>query len=143
MNANDCLLCRKHNDQEPQPPGGYILREEDWLVCHAPIDKGPLGTLFVESRRHILDYGDFNEQEMATFAPTLRRVYEALRTQIRPQRIYLVSMMEGIPHFHAWIVPRMPEIPERGLAFLARDLNCGAAEAAQLAHALRSAITLT
>lgn len=119
-------------------PGGYILQDADWLVCHAPVTKGSLGTLFIESRRHILDYGDFNDREAATFAATLRCMYAALQLRLQPQRIYLLSMMEGIPHFHAWIVPRMPQDVDRGVEFLAKDLRCSEAQAAGVAAVLRS-----
>jgi diadenosine tetraphosphate (Ap4A) HIT family hydrolase len=141
MDTAKCLLCRKHQGLELRPPGGYIFENNVWLVCHAPIDKGPLGTLFIESRRHFLDYGDFNDTEMATFAPLLSQIYTALRAELRPERIYLITLMEGIPHFHAWIVPRMAEDAERGVAFLAIDLKCQNAEAEKLAGALRSHIT--
>jgi diadenosine tetraphosphate (Ap4A) HIT family hydrolase len=140
MHASDCFLCRKHDGLEPQPPGGYILQDANWMICHAPAHKGPLGTLFIESRRHILDHADFNDLEMATFAPTLSLIYGALRLRLQPQRLYLLSMMEGIPHFHAWIVPRMPQDIDRGVAFLARSQYCSEAEAADLVADLRSTL---
>ena len=59
-----CFLCRKHAGEENQPPGGYIHADKHWLVCHAPVEKGPLGTLFIESRRHILDFVDMHEEEL-------------------------------------------------------------------------------
>lgn len=54
--AKDCFLCRKHQGLEQQPPGGYIYSDQYWLICHAPPEKGPLGTLFIESKRHFLDF---------------------------------------------------------------------------------------
>ena len=48
----DCFLCRKHNGGEAAPPGGYIYEDEHWRICHAPPKLGPLGTLFIESKRH-------------------------------------------------------------------------------------------
>lgn len=143
MDDGNCFLCRKHDGSEPQPPGGYILQDADWLVCHAPVTKGPLGTLFIESRRHMLDFGEFNDSEAATFALTLRRIYAALRPALQPQRIYLLSMMEGIPHFHAWIVPRMPQDVDRGVEFLAKDLRCSVVDAAELATVLRRTLGAT
>ncbi len=44
----DCFLCQKHEGQVAPPPGGYIYEGEHWLICHAPADRGPLGTLFIE-----------------------------------------------------------------------------------------------
>lgn len=139
MEAESCFLCRKHNEEETAPPGGYIYQDDHWLVCHAPAGKGPLGTLFIESRRHVMDFSEFNDAEAASFGPLVRKIYSALRPLVRAERIYQVSMMEGVPHFHAWIVPRTGDIPQRGVAFLARDLKCTEEEAAKLAAELREA----
>jgi diadenosine tetraphosphate (Ap4A) HIT family hydrolase len=140
VHADDCFLCRKHAEAEPQPPGGYIYQDADWLICHAPVDRGPLGTLFIESRRHFLDFADFNHREVAGFAPVVRLVFGVLRAEVHPQRIYLLSMMEGIPHFHAWIVPRGPAETARGAAFLAANLTCSVADAEDLVVRMRARI---
>src|SRR5512144_2207098 len=110
----DCFICRKHNGLEPAPPGGYIYEDEHWMVCHAPGRLGPLGTLFIESRRHFLDYSEMTDEEAASLGGVLRRVFAALRAQTGAERIYHVLLLEGVPHFHAWIVPRRPQDPERG-----------------------------
>lgn len=136
----NCFLCRKHVGQEPAPPGGYIYQDAYWLVCHAPSTRGPLGALFIGARRHILDFASFDDQEAVTFGPLTKRVYEALWGMTGPERIYQISIMEGIAHFHAWLVPRSPDTEERGVAFLARDLVCTDEAAARLAAALRTAL---
>jgi diadenosine tetraphosphate (Ap4A) HIT family hydrolase len=107
------------------------------MVCHAPVNKGPLGTLFVESQRHVLDFADFTDREAAGFGSLIRKIYRALKSRISPARIYQVSMMEGLPHFHAWLVPRAVDRPERGVAFLSLDLTCRDEEARDLAATLR------
>ena len=61
-----CLICNKHKGIQALPPGGYIYQDEHWAVCHAPTNVGPLGTLFIESRRHFLDFAEFNEEEQKT-----------------------------------------------------------------------------
>jgi len=107
------------------------------MVCHAPAERGPLGTLFIESRRHLLDFAELTDEEAAAFGGVARMTYRALRSLVRPDRIYQVSMMEGVAHFHAWLVPRGQGVTERGVAFLAMDAACAEEEAAQLAGALR------
>ncbi|HEY9152822.1 MAG TPA: hypothetical protein VIN60_08050, partial [Anaerolineales bacterium] len=104
------------------------------------IDKGPLGTLFIESKRHILDFAEFNDEEVTSFGALARKIYAALLPLVHAERIYQVSMMEGIPHFHAWVVPRTKDITEHGVAFLARDLTCTEEDAVKLAIALREAL---
>lgn len=136
-----CFICRKHQGEEASPPGGCIYEDEHWMVCHAPGKLGPLGTLFLESRRHFLDYSEMTPEEAASLGNVLKKMYGALRTHVADvARIYQLCTMEGQPHFHSWLVPRQQEIPEKGLKFLARDDSCGDEEAAALAGKLRETI---
>ena len=135
-----CFICRKHNRGEAAPPGGYIYEDEHWLVCHAPAKIGPLGTLFIESKRHFLDYSEMTDQEAASLGNVLKKAYYALRINMEVERIYQLSTMEGQPHYHCWVVPRVKDIPERGLKFLARDDSCNEKDAIELANKLREAM---
>jgi diadenosine tetraphosphate (Ap4A) HIT family hydrolase len=136
----DCFICRKHNGQEAAPPGGYIFEDDHWMVCHAPGKLGPLGTLFIESRRHFLDYAEMNDEESLSLGNMIRRVYSALRLHTEAERIYQLTTIEGVPHFHSWLVPRSKSVTEKGLKFLARDDPCSDEEAARLAEELREAM---
>jgi diadenosine tetraphosphate (Ap4A) HIT family hydrolase len=133
----DCFICRKHEGQEAAPPGGYIYEDEYWMVCHAPGKLGPLGTLFIESKRHFLDYSEMTDEESASLGDLMRNVYSALRQHTDAERIYQLTTMEGVPHFHSWLVPRGKDIREHGLKFLARDDLCSDEDAARLAEMLR------
>lgn len=136
----DCFLCRKHEGQEAAPPGGYIYEDEHWMVCHAPWKLGPLGTLFIESKRHFLDYAEMTEEEAASLGTVMRNIYRALHLHTDAERIYQLTSMEGVPHFHSWLVPRSRTVGERGLKFLARDASCSDEQAADLAGRLREAM---
>ncbi|MGE5775492.1 MAG: HIT family protein [Chloroflexota bacterium] len=136
----DCFLCRKHKGEEAAPPGGYIYEDEHWMICHAPGKLGPLGTLFIESKRHFLDYAEMTSEEAASLGDILKKVYSALRLHTSAERIYQVTLMEGVPHFHTWLVPRRKEDPERGMKFLQRDDSCRDEEASALADKLREAM---
>lgn len=135
-----CFICRKHNGQEAAPPGGYIYEDECWMVCHAPAKLGPLGTLFIESRRHFLDYSEMTAEESASLGDVLKRVYSVLRRHTAAERIYQVTLIEGVPHFHSWLVPRRKQDVERGMKFLARDDSCSEEDASTLADQLREAM---
>jgi len=138
----DCFLCQKHKGEVAPPPGGYIYEGEHWLVCHAPANKGPLGTLFIESRRHFLDFAEANEDELAAYGPLLKKVYAALKSMTGAERVYQVVFLEGIDHFHAWLVPRREEDEERGVPFISKDIVCEQADAEKLAERLREALKL-
>jgi diadenosine tetraphosphate (Ap4A) HIT family hydrolase len=132
-----CKICRKHKGEEAAPPGGYFYADEHWLVCHAPVNLGPLGTLFVESKRHYLDYAEMTSEEAASLGDVLKKVYRALKEHTAAERIYQLSTMEGQPHLHIWLVARGREMPERGLKFLARDDSCKEQDAIALVEKLR------
>jgi diadenosine tetraphosphate (Ap4A) HIT family hydrolase len=135
-----CFLCRKHNGQESAPPGGYIYEDAHWMVCHVPAKLGLLGTLFIESRRHFLNYAEMTVEEAASLGGVLKKMYGALNLHTQAERIYQLSTMEGAPHFHCWIVPRRKEVTERGLKFLARDDTCNEQDAIALVAKLREAM---
>jgi diadenosine tetraphosphate (Ap4A) HIT family hydrolase len=136
-----CFICKKHANEVAPPPGGYIYEDACWKICHAPVDKGLLGTLLIESRRHFLDYGDMNPNEAAAFGPLLVKVYAALKLRTGAERIYLITLIEGTSHFHAWLVPRAKGIAERGIALLQKETTCREEEARSLAAALRAELT--
>jgi diadenosine tetraphosphate (Ap4A) HIT family hydrolase len=136
----DCFICRKHNGQESVPPGGYIYEDEHWMVCHAPGKLGPLGTLFIESKRHFLDYAEMTDAESASLGSVMRKIYHALRSHTDAERIYQVTLMDGVPHFHSWLVPHREDDVEKGIKFLARDDSCNNEEASALADKLREAM---
>lgn len=136
----DCFICRKHNGQEAAPPGGYIYEDNHWMVCHAPGKLGPLGTLFIESKRHFLDYAEMTDKECASLGHVMRKIYHVLRSHTSAERIYQVTLMEGVPHFHSWFVPRRKEDDERGMKFLTRDDSCSDEDASAMANKLHEAM---
>jgi diadenosine tetraphosphate (Ap4A) HIT family hydrolase len=136
----NCFICRKHKGQEAAPPGGYIYEDKHWMVCHAPGKLGPSGTLFIESRRHFLDYAEMTDEESAALGHVMKKIYSALRMHTDAERIYQLTTMEGQPHFHSWLVPRGKGVTERGLKFLARDDSCSEEEASALADKLRTSM---
>jgi diadenosine tetraphosphate (Ap4A) HIT family hydrolase len=135
---DDCFICRKHNGQETAPPGGYIYEDEHWMICHAPGKLGPLGTLFIESKRHFLDYAEMTDEESSSLGHAMKKIYHALRLHTEAERIYQVTLMEGVPHFHSWLVPHRKEDTEKGMKFLTRDDSCSEEEAITLADKLRA-----
>lgn len=132
-----CFLCDKHAGTEAAPPGGYIYEDEHWMVCHAPGRLGPLGTLFIESKRHFLDYAEMTDEESASLGNVMRKIYQALKLYTGASRVYQVTLMEGVPHFHSWLVPHRKDDPEKGMKFLARDDSCSEEDAVALADQLR------
>jgi diadenosine tetraphosphate (Ap4A) HIT family hydrolase len=135
-----CLICRKHKGEEATPPGGYIYEDEHWMICHAQPHMGPLGTLFIESRRHFLDYAEMTREESASLGEVMKKIYSALKLHAEAERVYHVTLIEGVPHFHSWLVPHRKDDPEKGMKFLMRDDSCSEEEASALADKLRASM---
>jgi diadenosine tetraphosphate (Ap4A) HIT family hydrolase len=82
---------------------------------------GSNGTLLVESRRHFLDFGAMRENEGKELTGILRRLFPAMKKATGAERIYSVAMMDGVPHFHLWLVPRKRGERLRGVSYLASE----------------------
>jgi diadenosine tetraphosphate (Ap4A) HIT family hydrolase len=107
------------------------------MVCHVPVKLELPGTLCIESRRHFLDYAEMTNEESASLGDVMRNVYYVLRLHTSAERIYQVTLLDGIPHYHSWLVPRRKEDTEKGMKFLVRNDSCGEEDATALANKLR------
>src|ERR1700678_3635837 len=69
---SDCNICRKQDGLKTGSAlldvpraGGYIVEGEHFLVEHAPLQSSSAGTVILESRRHLLDFGEMTPTESA------------------------------------------------------------------------------
>jgi diadenosine tetraphosphate (Ap4A) HIT family hydrolase len=125
---SDCNICRKQDGLKTGSglldvprPGGYIVEGEHFLVEHAPLQESSAGTVIVEARRHLLDFGEMTPAELAEFGSTLHRLVPAVKAATGVQRVYFLALMERAPHFHLWLVPKENEGELRGVAYLAQQ----------------------
>lgn len=135
---HDCFVCQLHAGHVGEPPGGYIYEDRYWKVAHGFAHVVDLGTLVIESRRHYLDFADMTAAEAAAYGGILARVYTALKAELGAERIYTAVFMEGAPHFHAFLHPRLPNTPIRGPALLTPQSPCDEVAASRLVAALRA-----
>lgn len=80
------------------------------------------------------------DEESALLGPVMQKIYQALKLHTGAERVYHVTLMEGVPHFHSWLVPHRKDDPEKGMKFLARDDSCSEEEASVLAEKLRATL---
>ena len=69
---SDCNICRKQDGLktgsqllDAPRPGGYIVEGEHFLAEHAPLQESSAGTVIVEARRHLLDFGEMTPAELS------------------------------------------------------------------------------
>jgi diadenosine tetraphosphate (Ap4A) HIT family hydrolase len=125
---SDCNICRKQGDLktgsellDAPRPGGYIVEGEHFLVEHAPLQESSAGTVIVEARRHLLDFGEMAPIESAELGALLHRLVPAVKVATGVQRVYFLALMERAAHFHLWLVPKKDEEPLRGVEYLAQQ----------------------
>ena len=125
---SDRNICRKQDGLktgsellDTPRPGGYIVEGEHFLAEHAPLQESSAGTVIVEARRHLLDFGEMTPAELAELGSILNRLVPAIKAATGVQRVYFLALMERAPHFHLWLVPKKNEGDLRGVDYLAQQ----------------------
>jgi diadenosine tetraphosphate (Ap4A) HIT family hydrolase len=143
---SDCNICRKQDGLKTGSglldvprPGGYIVEGEHFLAEHAPLQESSAGTVILEARRHLLDFGEMTPAELAELGSILNRLVPAIKAVTGVQRVYFLAVMERAPHFHLWLVPKKNEGELRGVTYLAQQppLTTSYSEAEAASHKIR------
>ncbi|MDF5755053.1 hypothetical protein [Spongiactinospora sp. TRM90649] len=119
------------------PIGGWVHRDEHWLVGQGPAETTMPGAMKITSRRHFVDFAEMTPDESASFGTLLTRLDAALRATTDAERVHLVSTRDRVQHFHAWLYPRAASHALRGTAFLDAPQHGDPADAARAAVAVR------
>ncbi len=142
----ECVICARLRDgrQHEGSVGGYLYEDEHWYAYHAPVQSATLGQLFLISKRHFLDFAEMTSAEAASYGLVLRTLYAALKRVVQAERVYGYVGLDGVPHFHVWLIPRGSDAAAKGWAFIAGDRSCTEADAqavvAQLRDELRGTV---
>ena len=147
FHRSDCNICR-HQDGlrtgservDAPIPGGYIVEGEHFLVEHAPLKLSGAGTVIVEARRHLLDFGEMSPTEGAELGSLLHRLVPAVKAAAEVERVYFLALIERVAHFHLWLVPKKDEGDLRGVEYLAQQppLTASADEAEAISGKIRA-----
>jgi len=125
---SDCNICRQQDGLktgsellDATRPSGYIVEDEHYLVEHAPLKSAGAGTVIVQARRHVLDFGEMTPAETADFGSLLHRLVPAVKAATGVERVYYLALMERVAHFHLWLVPKKDEGDLRGVEYMAQQ----------------------
>jgi diadenosine tetraphosphate (Ap4A) HIT family hydrolase len=125
---SDCNICRQQDGLktgsellDAPRPAGYIVEDEHFLVEHAPLKSASAGTVIVQARRHLLDFGEMTTAESAELGSVLHRLVPAVKAATEVERVYFLALMERAAHFHLWLVPKKNEGELRGVEYLAQQ----------------------
>jgi len=61
--------------------GGYSVETEHFIGEHAPLNLSTAGTVIVEARRHLLDFGEMTDVESGDLGQVLRRLVPAIKAE--------------------------------------------------------------
>lgn len=109
MTGEQCVLCRRLHAPEP-PPGGWLLRDEQWAAAVMPGAEVP-GWVVLQPVRHAERIWELDEQALAALGPVVARLSEAIAGARDAAKVYLGAFGERIPHWHLIVAP-----PPDGLA---------------------------
>jgi diadenosine tetraphosphate (Ap4A) HIT family hydrolase len=115
-----CYVCRKQEGIQPPPSGGCVVEGKYFLVEHAPFKMSHAGTVIIQSRRRLLDFGEMTSAESTEFGSIMRGFVPAVKAVTGDHRIYYLSVNEHAPHFHLWLVPKKKNTKLGPLLFLSR-----------------------
>jgi diadenosine tetraphosphate (Ap4A) HIT family hydrolase len=144
---SDCNICRQQDGLKTGSelldgprPAGYIVEDEHYLVEHAPLKSAGAGTVVVQARRHLLDFGDMTSTETTDFGSLLHRLVPAVKAATGVERVYYLALMERAAHFHLWLVSKKDEGDLRGVEHLAQQppLTASLTEAEAMSQKIRA-----
>lgn len=141
--AVDCVICARLRDGRPHEGsvGGTLYEDSHWYAYHAPVASATPGQLFLVSKRHYLDFAEMTPDEATSYGLVLRRLYAVLKRATGAERVYAQVTLEGVPHFHAWLIPRPADVTERGCDYITSERSCTEANALAVIGQLRDALS--
>jgi len=107
----NCVIC-KHISKTDETAEHYVFETEHWLLRHSN-ETDIEGYLILEPRRHILDFADANEEELAAYGTVIAAAMKAIKKIVAPVRIYTFTLAESCPHLHVHLIPRSEDFPDQ------------------------------
>ncbi len=98
MSAPPCELCEE--------PGGTILWQNDLCRVVQADEPGYPGFCRVIVARHVRENTDLDPAERARLVAVVFAVEEAVRETMRPDKMNVASLGNGVPHVHWHVIPR-------------------------------------
>ena len=99
----DCKACRAIAN--PATPN-LVWENDLWVLRHTGAPYAELGWMTLHSRRHAPALTMLTDEELADFGPTAKRISEAIIAATGALRVYVATLTESTPHFHAHFAPR-------------------------------------
>lgn len=93
-----------------------------WVLRHTKPPYAALGWMTLHSQRHAPAFTQLTPEELADLGPTIAKISEAIIEATGALRVYIASMTETTPHFHAHLIPRYEGGPKGWETFKLKDM---------------------
>lgn len=111
---SDCKICSKQHELDPL----FVMEKGCFAVYHAPAEKGLIGYLYVEPKRHVESWSELNVDEKEQLTGLIAELERKLYEQIRAERVYTLSVGESVRHLHIHLIPRVAGALTDGLELI-------------------------
>ncbi|WP_085991084.1 HIT family protein [Oceanobacillus senegalensis] len=109
----NCPICEKHQNRK-----AIIDEKENWVISHGPLSSQLLGYIYLEPKRHVEDWAQFTEEELAEMGALMKEVEEAIQKILPIDRLYMVAISEAVRHLHVHLIPREEGMKVKGTALI-------------------------
>ncbi|OGI19229.1 MAG: hypothetical protein A3J06_04250 [Candidatus Moranbacteria bacterium RIFCSPLOWO2_02_FULL_48_19] len=100
----DCIGCAITEAGKDQP--GYII-ETRLFHAHQDYEIPIIGFVVLSTKRHIISFDEFTDEEAAEFIGLVREIRRAQRQVLGIETVYFIQEENNIgSHFHLWFLPR-------------------------------------
>lgn len=115
----DCKACRAI---AMNADNHMVWQNDLWVLRHTKPPYAALGWMTLHSRRHAPAFTQLSPTELADLGPTIAKISEAIISSTGALRVYIASMTETTPHFHAHLVPRYENGPKGWDTFKLKEM---------------------
>lgn len=114
----DCKACRANQRSDD---GNVVWRNDLWVLRHTKPPYAELGWMTLHSEAHVVSLPSLSAHALADLGPVIGRISTAIIAATGALRVYVASMTETTPHFHAHLVPRYDGGPKGWQTFKLKE----------------------
>lgn len=111
----NCAICHKHQHTNKEE---LLVFDGNWVLSHGQLQSDLLGYFYLEPRRHVEHWSEFNTDELVQMGPLIKQVESALSKEIDVQRLYTVIISEAVRHIHIHLIPRTADTETKGISLI-------------------------
>jgi diadenosine tetraphosphate (Ap4A) HIT family hydrolase len=137
----DCLSC-KVTSGKIATPGGILFENKLITITHSIPPAQSKGFLIVQPKRHIEHIAELTRFEMQEICTAIYISSQSITQALVPEKVYVCSFGETVKHVHFYVIPRLAEMPHRGITVLTQMLdeglwNCSNEEAEEASNKIK------